>query len=78
MARVRAEENAGSDLSFFENWRMLVFFFNGVTSILKARTSLFSASIRSTRIEALDVLKTNTSYVAAGIVCAREDERMDG
>ena len=71
MARVRAEENAGSDLSFFENWRMFGLFFqrfNGVTSILKART----------RIEALDVLKTNTSYVAAGIVCAREDERMDG
>jgi len=27
MARVRAEENAGSDLSFFENWRMFGLFF---------------------------------------------------
>jgi hypothetical protein len=41
---------------------------------LRRSRATSSASIRSTRREAFDALKTNTSsYVAAGIVCARED-----
>jgi hypothetical protein len=41
---------------------------------LRRSRATSSASIRSTRREAFDALKTNTSsYVATGIVCARED-----